>query len=177
MSVKSATKVVTGKVRFSYLHCWEPHVAVEGQTPKYSVSLLIPKSDTETVARIKAACEAAIQAKWPTKRPPNLRMPLRDGDAEDKGPEYAGHWFLNVSSKQKPGIVDATLNPILDPAELYSGCYGRASINAFAYDQAGNRGVSFGLLNLQKLADGEPLGGRSRPEDDFEAAEETAEAW
>lgn len=173
-----STKVVTGKVRFSYLHVWEPRAAVDGQEPKFSVCLLIPKSDVATIGRIEAACEAAIKAKWPAKRPPNLRMPLRDGDAEDKGPEFAGHWFVNVSSKRKPGVVDAALNPIIDPAELYSGCYGRASINAFAYDQAGNRGVSFGLLNLQKLADGEPLGGRSRPEDDFaDTAEDAAEAW
>jgi hypothetical protein len=83
------------------------------------------------------------------------------------GDECKGHYVLNASSKNKPGVVDAALQPIIEPTEFYSGCYGRASLNFFAYNQAGNRGIGCGLNNLQKLADGEPLGGKSRPEDDF----------
>lgn len=169
------TKVVTGKVRFSYLHVFRPHAVTEGQEPKYSVCLLIPKSDTVTKKKIEDAVTAAVAAKWPNKKPSGIRLPLRDGDAEEKGESYKGCWFVNVSSKDKPGVVDADLNPILDPTELVSGDYGRASINAFAYDQAGNKGVSFGLNNIQKLATGVPLGNKTRAEDDF--AEDLAEEF
>lgn len=164
------TKVVTGKVRFSYAHVFEPHAQSDGQEKKYSVQLIIPKTDTKTVKAIKAAIEAAIAEKYPNKRPQNLRMPLRDGDIEDKGESVLGAYFMNVSSKNAPGIVDAALNKIIDQTEFYSGCYGRASINAFTYDNSGNKGVSFGLQNLQKTQDGEPLGSRSRAEDDFAEA-------
>jgi len=174
------TKVITGKVRFSYVHVFEPHAVEPGQDPKFSVCLLIPKSDTATVSKIKAAIEAAKTAglsKWGGKVPPNLKLPLRDGDTErdtTERPEYAGHYFVNANSKTRPGIVDANLLEILDPGELYSGCYGRASINFYAFNTAGNRGIACGLNNLQKLSDGEFLGGRSRPEDDFEPADAMA---
>ncbi|MFZ5817262.1 MAG: DUF2815 family protein [Bacillota bacterium] len=165
------TKVVTGKVRFSYVHVFEPHAVDDGQEPKYSVCILIPKSDKDTLRRIKAAVEAAKAAgtaKWGGKIPPNLKTPLRDGD-EERGDqdEFKGHYFLNATSKTKPGVVDAQLNPIIDSTALYSGCYGRASVNFYAFNTAGNRGIACGLNNLQKLADGDYLGGRSRPEDDF----------
>lgn len=167
------TKVITGKVRFSYVHVFEPYAANDGQEPKYSISLLIPKSDKETLRKIKAAIEAAKQAgisKWGGKIPANLKLPLRDGDEERPDqPEYAGHYFINANSKTKPGVVDKHLNPILDSTEVYSGCYGRASINFYAFNTAGNKGIACGLNNLQKLADGDYLGGRSRAEDDFDA--------
>jgi len=171
------TKVVTGKVRFSYAHLFQPKAIIEGQEPKYSVCILIPKSDKETLRKIKAAVDAAKQAGlslWGNKLPPSLKLPLRDGDVDRPDqPEYAGHYFLNASSKQKPGIVDKNVNEILDQTEVYSGCYGRASINFFAFDRAGNKGIGCGLNNVQKLADGESLSGRTRPEDDFdEVAEE-----
>lgn len=169
------TKVVTGKVRFSYAHIFQPHAVDERQEPKYSVCLLIPKSDTVTLRKIKAAVDAAKTAgasKWGGKIPPNLKLPLRDGDVDRPDqPEYAGCYFLNANAKTKPGVVDAQLNAILDSTEVYSGCYGRASVNFFAYDTAGNRGVGCGLNNLQKLADGDFLGGRSRPEDDFDTVD------
>lgn len=166
------TKVVTGRVRFSYANVFEPRAVEEGQEPKYSVSILIPKTDTQTLAKIEKAIEAAKAqglSLWGGKVPPNLKLPLRDGD-EDRpdDPAYAGHYFINATSKSKPGIVDANLNPILDSTEFYSGCYGRASINFYPFNKAGNKGVAAGLNNLQKLADGDFLGGRSRPEDDFE---------
>ncbi len=170
------TKVVTGKVRFSYEHIWEPAAIQEGQEKKYSLCILIPKSDVDTLRKIKAAVDAAKEAGkslWNIKNgqlPGNLKTPLRDGDLDrPEQPEYAGHYFLNANSKNKPGIVDKNVNPILDQSEVYSGCYGRVSLNFFPFNSAGNKGVGCGLNNVQKLADGEPLAGRSRAEDDFGA--------
>jgi len=169
------SKVVTGKVRFSYLNVFEPK-AMEGQEPKYSVALLIPKSDTATVEKIKKAIEDAKQAgardKWKGKVPSSLKVTLYDGDGErpnggEYGAECKGHYVLNTSSKQRPGVVDKDLNHILDPDELYSGCYGRASVVFYAYDAQGSKGVGCGLQNLQKLSDGESLGGKVKAEDDF----------
>lgn len=173
------TKVVTGKVRFSYANVFEPWSADPTQEKKYGVALLIPKNDTATLNKIKAAVEAAKQAgaqnQWGGKIPPNLKTPLRDGDAErPDDPAYQGHFFVNANSKNPPGIVDAGLNPIIDRREFYSGCYGRASVNFYPYNVSGNRGVACGLNNLQKLHEGEPLSGSTRPEDDF--AEEFTEA-
>lgn len=171
--VQNDTKVVTGKVRFSYVHVFEPFSMNADQEPKYSICLLIPKSDKETLRKIKAAVDAVKKtgaAKWGGKIPPNLKTPLRDGDVDRPDQEeYAGMYFLNASSKQKPGVVDAQCNPIMDSTEVYSGCYGRASINFFAYNTAGNKGIGCGLNHIQKLEDGDYLGGRTRPEDDFEA--------
>lgn len=175
MSTPSATKVVTGKARLSYVNLFTPRVGPNGGDPKYSICVLIPKSDTATVNKIKAAIEAAKEAgkaTWGGKVPAGLKLPLRDGDAERDTPEYKGHWFINANSKQKPGVVDAAVNPIMDQGEVYSGCYGRVSINFYAFNQSGNKGVGAGLQNVQKLADGEPLSGRSRATDDFTAAEE-----
>ena len=111
--------------------------------------------------------------KWPNKPPAKLAYTLHDGDGvkektgEPFGPECKGHWVISVSSKNKPGVVDADLNEIIDKTAIVSGDYGRASINAYGYDVSGNRGVSFGLNNIQFLEKGEPLGGRTRAEDDF----------
>lgn len=171
------TKVITGIVRLSYAHLFEPTAIDESQEKKYSVCLLIPKNDKETLGKIKKAIEKAKEqgkSKWGGKIPANLKLPLRDGDEEraEDHPEYAGHYFVNCSSKQKPGIVDKNLNPILDSEEVYSGCYARASINFYPFDKAGNRGIACGLNNIQKIRDGEYLGGRSRAEDDFEEYED-----
>ena len=171
-----STKVVTGTVRFSYAHVFKPHAIVDGQDPKYSVCLLIKKSDTRTIERIQKAIEAAKsqgKAKWNNKVPANLKLPLRDGDEERPDrPEYAGCYFLNANSTQKPGIVDENCSAILDAEEFHSGCYGRASINFFPFNTAGNRGIGCGLNNLQKLRDGEALSSRSTPEDDFGSGED-----
>lgn len=171
------TKVITGKVRLSYAHLFKPQAIDDSQEPKYSACLLIPKSDKETIKKIKAAIEAAKQAgasKWGGKIPSNLKVPLRDGDEEraDDHPEYAGHYFINASSKQKPGIIDRQKNEILDSTGVYSGCYARASINFYAFNTAGNKGIACGLNNIQKWADGEYLGGRTRAEDDFDEIED-----
>lgn len=170
------TKVITGKVRLSYAHLFKPVAIADGQDPKYSVCLLIPKSDKATLKKINAAIEAAKQAGmslWGGKIPASLKLPLRDGDAErpDQA-EYEGCYFVNASSKTAPGVVDKNVQPILDSTEVYSGCYGRASVNFYPFNQAGNKGIACGLNNIQKIADGDYLGGRSRAEDDFDAVED-----
>ena len=173
---KNPCKVVTGKCVFSYLTINEPKTPIGGGTPKYSVSLIIPKSDTVTVEKIKKAIQAAYdeglsKLKGSSRSVPalkELKIPLRDGDKERPGDEaYKDSWFINANSSTKPGVVDADMNPILDSSELYSGILGKASITFYAYNTNGNRGIACGLNNLLKLADGTPLGGRSRPEDDF----------
>ena len=175
--VKNPCKVITGKrTVFSYLTVNEPKTPLGGGTPKYSVSLIIPKSDTVTVEKIKAAIQAAYdegqsKLKGSSKTVPaleDIKTPLRDGDKERKGDDaYKNSYFINANSTSKPGVVDADRNPILDSSELYSGIIGRASINFYAFNSNGNRGIACGLNNLQKLADGTPLGGHSRAEDDF----------
>ena len=169
-------KVITGPdTRWSYANVWEPK-SINGGTPKYSVSLIIPKSDTKTVAKIKAAIEAAYQEgqaklKGNGKIVPPLaaiKTPLRDGDIErPDDPAYANAYFINANSATAPGIVDADRNPVLTRSEVYSGVYGRASINFYAFNRNGNKGVACGLGNIQKVKDGEPLGGRSSAADDF----------
>ena len=139
---------------------------------KYSVSLVIPKSDKDTLSRINAAIKLAteqgVTGKFGGKIPPNIKLPLRDGDKERADDEtYAGSFFLTASTKNKPGIVDKNVQPILDQSELYSGCYGKASINFYPFNQAGSKGVACGLNHLQKIKDGDPLGNRSTPEADF----------
>lgn len=165
-----STKVITGKVRFSYAHVWEP-ASINGSEAKYSVSLIIPKSDKKTIKAIEKAIEAAKTAgisKFGGKIPANLKTPLRDGDTDREDDEnYADSYFVNANSKTKPGIVDKHRNPIIDMTEFYSGCYGHASITFYAFNSNGNKGIACGLNNLMKIEDGEPLGGRSRAEDDF----------
>ncbi len=168
-----ATKVITGKCRASFVHVFEPQ-SVNGSEPKYSISLIIPKSDTEALNKIRAAIEEAKQngaaSKWGGKVPPNLKLPLRDGDVDRPDDEaYANAYFINANSNEKPGIVDRKRVPITDPLAIYSGCYVRASINFYPFNSNGNRGISAGLANLQLWCDGEPLNGRVRAEDEFDA--------
>lgn len=174
--VMKDTKVITGpKTRWSYVNVWTPK-SINGSAPKYSISLIIPKSDEKTVNKINAAIAAAYvegeaKLKGNGKSVPSLNVlktPLRDGDMErPDDAAYAGCYFINANSTSMPGIVDRDRQPILDQAEVYSGCYGRASINFYAFNSNGNKGIACGLNNLQKVADGEPLGGRARAEDDF----------
>ena len=175
---RTGTKVTTGKVRLSYAHIFEPH-AMEGQEPKYSVSVIIDKKDVETLKAIKEATDQAKKdgvGKWGGKIPGNLKTPLRDGDAERPDDEaYAGCYFLNASSKNKPGVVDQNVQPVLDPTEVVSACYARLTLNFYAYNASGNKGVACGLGNIQKLEEGEPLGGFSRAEDDFDSVETESE--
>ena len=174
-------KVITGPdTRWSYANVWEPK-SINGGTPKYSVSLIIPKSDKVTVEKIKKAIQAAYEEgqrklKGNGKTVPALsvlKTPLRDGDLERPDDEaYANSYFINANSATAPGIVDADRNTIIDRSEVYSGVYGRASINLYAFNSNGNKGIACGLNNLQKIKDGEPLGGKSRAEDDFATDED-----
>ena len=175
------TKVITGvNTRWSYVNAWEPK-SINGGAPKYSVSLIIPKSDTKTIEKIQAAIQAAYEEgqgklKGKGKSVPALsvlKTPLRDGDAERPDDEaYADSYFVNANSGTAPGIVDADRQPIIDRSEVYSGVYGRASINFYAFNSNGNKGIACGLNNLQKIRDGEPLGGKSRAEDDFDTEDD-----
>ena len=174
--VNNPMKVITGpNTRWSYANVWEAK-SINGGTPKFSVSLIVPKSDTKTVAKIKAAIEAAYhegesKLKGNGKSVPALsalKTPLRDGDVERPDDEaYANAYFINANATTAPGIVDADRNPILIRSEVYSGVYGRASISFYAFNSNGNRGIACGLNNLQKIRDGEPLGGRASAESDF----------
>ncbi|WP_418968473.1 DUF2815 family protein [Alloscardovia omnicolens] len=169
-------KVITGpETRWSYANVWQPK-SINGGTPKYSVSLIIPKSDVVTVNKIKAAIEAAYKEgeaklKGNGRTVPalaTLKVPLRDGDVErPDDPAYANAYFLNANSANKPGIVDTDRNEIIDSSEVYSGVYGRASITFYAFNSNGNRGIACGLNHLQKVRDGEPLGGRTSAAVDF----------
>lgn len=176
----TTTKVVTGKVRFSFVNVFEARAFGENNEPKYSVMLLIPKSDVSTINRcvkaIDAAAQKGLSTKFGGKLPPVLKTTFKDADKDtdqdgevfkDKWDYTEGHYIINVSSRNQPSVVDANLNPIINPVEFYSGCFGRASINFFAYNNNGNKGVSAGLNNLQKLEDGESLGNFSTPEQDF----------
>lgn len=169
----NSTKVVTGKVRFCYVNVFEPTAMNEGDTPKYNICVLIPKSDTATIDKIKKAIEAAKEAgkaKLADKNgriPANLKLPMRDGDEErPDDPAFEDHYFINANSMRQPSIVDRSLNPIMSRDEFYSGCYGRASINFYAFNVS-SKGIAAGLNNLQKLEDGEMLAGGSTAEEDF----------
>lgn len=166
------TKVVTGTARLSYANVWDPK-SINGSAEKYSVSIIIPKSDTKTITAIERAIDAALEAgkgkfggKMPNKA--SLKLPLRDGDIDrPDDPAYADSYFVNANSKTAPQIVDSAINPIMDRSEVYSGVYARVSINFYAFNSNGNRGVACGLGNIQKVRDGEPLGGGSSAADDF----------
>lgn len=173
---KASTKFSTGKVRLSYIRCFEPD-----ENGKYSVCVLIPKSDKETIAKLESAIEAVkadpkSSKTWGGKFLASFKIPMRDGDSErdtDISPEYKGHYFFNASTKMKPKVVDRGLNEILERNEIYSGIYGRVSVNLYAYNVDGGKGIAAGLNNIQKLADGEPLGGGgSKPSDDFEVIDD-----
>lgn len=171
--MENSTKVVTGKVRFCYVNVFEPTAMNEDDTPKYNICILIPKDDAKTLDKINKAIEAAKQAgkaKLADKNgkiPSNLKLPLRDGDDErDDDPAFEGMYFINANSQRKPSIVDKDLNPIMEKEEFYSGCYGRASINFYAFNVS-SKGIAAGLNNLQKLEDGEMLAGGSTAEEDF----------
>lgn len=168
-----STKVVTGKVRFCYVNVFEPTAMDDNATPKYNICILIPKFDTKTLDKIKKAIEAAKEAGKAKladrngKIPANIKIPLRDGDidrADD--PAFENCMFINANTLRKPSIVDRDLNPIMSREDFYSGCYGRASINFYAFNVS-SKGIAASLNNLQKLEDGEPLMGGSTAEEDF----------
>ena len=175
-NIYNSTKVITGvNTRWSYCNVWEPK-SINGGTPKYSVSLIIPKSDTVTVEKIKKAIEAAYKEgesklRGTGKSVPALeaiKTPLRDGDIDRAGDEdYAGCYFLNATSIQPVGIVDRDCNPILDHSEVYSGIRGRVALQFYCFNNSGNRGIAVSVSNVQKWSDGPALGNKSTPEEDF----------
>jgi len=171
-------KVITGRVRFSFVNVFEPKENEDGKK-QYQVSIIIDPEDddaAETLRKVNAAIEAAKQKgkskKFEGKIPAKLKLPLGKG-SEDRpdNPEYAGKFFLNANApadKPRPGVVDAKRLPITDPELLYSGCYGRASISFYPFNFEGKKGIGCGLNNIQKLEDGERLAGsRASAEDDF----------
>jgi hypothetical protein len=168
----SATKVVI-PCRISFANIWEPK-SINGGDEKYSVSCVISKSDTKTIARIQKAVEAAKEdgktRKWGGKIPPNLKLPLRDGDIDRPDDEsYQNSFFINATSKDAPQVVDRKVNPVIDPMMVYSGCYCNVSVNFYAFNANGNRGVAAGLGNIQFVKDGERLSGKASADADFDA--------
>lgn len=168
MNSISPTHTVTGKVRLSYVHLFTPFTRQPGAEPKFSTTILIPKTDIATKQRIDAAIAAAVQqgvtGKWNGARPPQIKSPVWDGDGirqngEPFSPECKGHWVLTASSNQQQEIIDLNMNPIINQTEVYSGMYARVSINFFPFFNSGNKGIGCGLGPVQKLEDGEPLGG------------------
>lgn len=162
-----STKVVTGTCRASYARIMRAEKNQLNGTSEYSVTLLIPKDDADTLSKLKAAAKAAIEAKFGSAPPKGLRNPIKDGDTATKqdgspmGPEFQGHMFIGVkcnADKHKPSVIDADGQELIDPDAVVSGDFIRCSLNAYAYDQAGNRGVSFGLNNVQLVKKGQPLG-------------------
>lgn len=166
---KKSSQILTPVFRVSFPAVFQPRAAVEGQEKKYSITMLFDKKTDITA--LKQAVFAAVVEKWgadKTKWPKNLRMPFRDGSEKDYD-GYENCIFVSASSKMKPGLVDQSVQPIISPEEFYGGCYARATVSAFAYDVSGNRGVSFGLRNIQKERDGGPFSGRNAPGKDFDA--------
>ena len=170
---KGITKVVTGEVRASFLNWKEPRKNELSGKDEYSVELLISKTDLDTVKALKSAMKVALTAKFGDKMPPKMRNPLKDGDTETKSngdplPEhYAGHWMLRVKSTDKIGVINIDGDKLTDANDFVSGDYCKAAINAFAYDQAGNRGVSFGLQNLLFTRRGVAFSAKTSANDDF----------
>jgi hypothetical protein len=162
--VDMSKRIVTKEFRVSFPSVFKA-TAFEGQEPKFSVTMLFPK-DTD-ISDLKKAADEAAKEKWGDKIPKNLRMPFVDGD-EKEYDGYAGMVAIKANTKTKPQVVDRSKQPLLDDSEFYGGCYARASVVAFAYDTAGNKGVSFALNNVQKLRDGEPFGSRTNADSDFD---------
>jgi hypothetical protein len=163
-------QVVTGECRLSFVRLFEPVAMKDGDEPKYSVTAIIPKSDTKTIEAIKAAIQAAAEAgaqkHFGGRVPTNVNHTFKDGDTETddlgelkniKYPEYAGSYYIRLSTKYRPKVLDINRQEILDPTEVYSGMYGKVSMTFFAYSGDGRRGVSAVLNNVLKTRDGEPL--------------------
>ena len=174
----TATSVRLGELRFSYAYVFSPRRNEDGSDGKYSVQLLIPKTDKDAKRYIDAAVEAAKQVGatkcWNGKVPPaaKLHLPLRDGDEENPDdPIYEGMWFMNAGSKTKPGVrvlENGQMSEAMDVDDFYSGCWGAAVVNFFPYSTSGNMGVAAGLNNVIKTRDDERLGGGGRSaETDF----------
>jgi len=181
-------KLVTPEFRASFAHLFKPKASQQGGDPKFSITMMFPKSTD--ISALKKAAELAVRERWGANVPKNLRSPFKDGDTDvletsgvlrsEKYPEQKGHVVIQASTKTKPGVVDHNVQPIMEESEFYSGCYARATINAFTYGGEGTQqrpGVTFGLHNIQKLREGQPFGFRSRPEDEFEPVVKEDADW
>ena len=167
---KKSTQVLTPEFRVSFPAVFTPKASMDGGKSKFTITMLFQK--TTDITALKLAVKAALVEKWgadATKYPKNLRLPFRDGTEKDYDGYGADVVFCSATSMQKPGLVDQAVQAIIEPNEFYGGCYARATVNAYAYEVKGNKGVALGLRNIQKLRDGEPFSGRSKPETDFDA--------
>lgn len=169
--MENLANVTTGEVRLSYVHLFKPYAAMQGQEEKFSVMVLVPKADVDTMNRINAAIDAAkqrgISDKWNGQCPPVVPTPVHDGDGVKPsdgmpfGPECKGHWVFTAGAKvdYPPEVVDSQGNPIINQSEVYSGMYGRVNVTFFPYSYGGKKGIGCGLGPVQKLRDGEALAG------------------
>jgi hypothetical protein len=174
--LKTETKVITGKVRGSYVRVFEKSLNELNGKEEFSMSILIDKNDKETIGAVKNAMNNVCRAKWGGQIPPGLKSPLRDGDVEKPNDmNYAGHFWMNLKSSRKPGIVDRYNAAVTEPDAFMSGDYCRVAMSAYAYEKGGNKGVSFGLNNIMVLEKGEPLGTVTRAQDDFQAFADAGE--
>lgn len=166
------TSIVLQHVRLSYVHILKPYARDPKSDAKYQTTILVPKSDTNAKAMIDAAIEGAkrngLANKWQGAMPQRVPTPIWDGDGltqngNEFGPECKGHWVFTASSPaDKPiEVVDANVQPILRVTDVYSGMYANVSVNFFAYNYQGKKGIGCGLGPVQKVADGEPLGGQA----------------
>ena len=160
-------KITTPEFRVSFPSVFEARAFSEAQTKKFELTALFPVATD--ISALKALAVKVATEKWGEKMPTTLRSPFRDGSEKPDLEGYEGHVFVKMTSLQRPGVVDQNVQPIIEQGDFYGGCYARATVTAFAYDKAGNKGVSFGLQNVQKLRDGDAFSGRGKPEDDFEA--------
>ena len=178
---KKDTKITTPIFRVSFPSVFQAKAGMDGGPGKFGITMLFDTKDPATAKGLevmKNAVRAAVAEKWgadKTKWPKGLRLPFRDGTEKDYDGYGPGIVFCSATSKMKPGLVDGALQPIIEPSEFYAGCYARATINAYAYDRNGNRGVAFGLRNIQKVKDGESFSGASKPENDFDTIETPAD--
>jgi hypothetical protein len=172
--MNNETKVSTPELcRFSYVNLAEPKLAPGATEPKYGLSLIIPKSNKKTLKLINAAIEAAAEVGKEKfgKSFKAKKLPLRDGDEEREDAAYADSFFLNANAKNRPGLVDRKVQPILDPTEIKSGDWGNVSLNFYPFNVNGNSGVAVGLNHVQKVKDGEPLGSVTNAADEFDEVE------
>lgn len=179
MATNNPCKVVTGpRTRWAYCNVWEPKQPLNGGRPKYSVKLIIPKDDMETVTAVDDAIRAAQDEGYKRLRGDDayvpsfgeIKWPVQDGDAPGlrNAQDYAGCWLINANSDNAPQIVDAHMRPVIEHSRVYSGVYGRASISFYAYNKGGGkRGIACCLRNLQLIKAGEPLATRSDAQHDF----------
>lgn len=171
-------RVTTPLCVISYPALFEPKAMEEGKDKKYSVEMIFPEGTDLT--KLKAAAKLAAEEKWGKKIPAKLKSPFRDGDVDREGKEeYAGKVFISARSKSKPRvIVGQEMRACENPEEVYGGCVCAVSVTAFAYDNSGNKGVSFYLNSVWKVRDGQRLGGSGGdPTEDFAGMDLDAEAF